>query len=151
MGSSTLVGWRGAHAETRYGAAPVVAQAFLLAGSRDFPVPCSRARFTETWNWRLESRLYPPTGMSALRECQDSNPRRDALRVGACRSASIPACGFTGLSGPVFQGTLHRNLELATGKSPLPADKNVDATGTLRIPDSVGSLGAPSIAWRVGI
>jgi hypothetical protein len=43
---------------------------FLLAGSRDFPVPCSRAGIAETWNWRLESRLYPPTRMSTLRECQ---------------------------------------------------------------------------------
>jgi hypothetical protein len=68
MGSSELLGW-GGHGETREETAPFVAQAFLLAGSRDFPVPCSRARFTETWNWRLESRLYPPTRMSALREC----------------------------------------------------------------------------------
>ena len=66
--------WGGARAEPTFGlgargerGAQVVAQAFLLAGSRDFPVPCSRAAFTETGNWRLESRLYLPTRMSALR------------------------------------------------------------------------------------
>jgi hypothetical protein len=66
--------------------------------------------------------------------------RRDALRSSACRSASIPACGFTGLSCPVFPGSLHRNMELATRKSPLPADRNVDATS---VPGEPGAFPEP--------
>ena len=40
-----------------------VAQTFLSAGSRDILVPCFLLNRTD---WRLESRLNPQTGMSAL-------------------------------------------------------------------------------------
>ena len=48
----------------------VVAPTFLSAGTRDLPVPCSRAgrfpaRFSAGRNWRLESRQHPPTRKSA--------------------------------------------------------------------------------------
>ena len=54
------------------------------------------------------------------------------------RRADIPVCWFTGLFCPVWQITrADRPPELATGKSPAPADRNIRATvaGSLpRIP-----------------
>jgi len=56
------------------GAGEFVAQVFLPAGLRDFPVPCSRAfrsatRFSVRRNWRLESRQHPPTrGAARIRD-----------------------------------------------------------------------------------
>lgn len=44
-----------------------VARTLLAAGSRDFPVACSRpCGQPDRWNGRLESRPNPRTGMSAL-------------------------------------------------------------------------------------
>ena len=51
------------------------------------------------------------------------------------RSADIPVRGNTGLSSPVFPSVrATRPRELATGKSPEPADRNVRATPRFPVP-----------------
>jgi hypothetical protein len=58
-----------------------------------------------------------------MESLHDLLPRIGIMNRPKDRSAGFPACGFTGLSSPVFPSP-----ELATGKSPEPADKNVCAT-----------------------
>ena len=58
------------------------------------------------------------------------------LRAIGGRRADIPVRGFTGLSSPVSQAANANwpHCELATGKSPEPADKNVRPTFESRLP-----------------